>query len=458
MGHEPGLPAVQVLRPAVGTRAELLAASYQGREQEQDPGDDGAAGEVPRRRGRPGRRPQERNVQSYVIPTVIKHGPGAAAALPQVLQELGLRRPLLVTDSGIDRAGLVERVTRPLHAAGQGYVLWAEVVANPPAALVDRGARAYREAGCDGLLGLGGGSALDTAKAIGVVAAHGGSIRDYRWADPQPIRRRIPPTVAIPTTAGTGSEVTLWAVITDPEQRLKFNVGGTPHVGAWVALIDPELTLGLPAALTAATGMDALAHAVECYTCAYAQPLTDAVALLAMEYVGQYLRTAYAQGTNLEARYKMSMAAMLGGLAYGTESAGAAHAMSQSAGGRHDVPHGDLTARLLGPVMEYNCPAEPHKFARIAQALGEDVRGLAAGQAAERAVAAVFRLTEDLNIPTLQELGFDEREILSLAEIAEQDPQTIGNPRDIDRRGYEKVWRRAFDLGRRAGPPASPAG
>jgi choline dehydrogenase len=389
-------------------------------------------------------------MRSFEIPTVIKHGPGAVAALPQVLHDLGLRRPLLVTDPGIARAGLVDRVTRPLSAAGRDFVLWGEVVPNPPVALVDRGARVYREAGCDGLIGLGGGSALDTAKAVGVVAAHGGSIRDYRWATPQPIRRRIPPTVAIPTTAGTGSEVTLWAVITDPERQVKFNVGGTPHLGAWVALIDPELTLGLPARITAATGMDALAHAVECYTGAYAQPLTDAVALLAMEYVGQYLRIAYAQGANLEARYKMSMAAMLGGLAYGTESAGAAHAMSQSAGGVHDVPHGDLTARLLGPVMEYNCMAEPHKFARIAQALGEDVRGLNAWQAAERAVAAVLRLTEDLNIATLQDLGFDEREVAFLAEIAEQDPQTVGNPRDIDRRGYEQVWRRAFHLGRRA--------
>ena len=141
--------------------------------------------------------------------------------------------------------------------------------------------------------------------------------------------------------------------------------------------------LGLPAPVTAATGMDALAHAIECYTCAYAQPFADAVALLAMEYVGQYLRVAYAQGANVEARYKMSMAAMLGGMAYGKESAGAAHAMSQSAGGVHDVPHGALTARVLGPVMEYNYMGEPHKFARIAQALGEDTRGLSVWAAAE---------------------------------------------------------------------------
>src|SRR5207253_4675630 len=142
-----------------------------------------------------------------------------------------------------------------------------------PIALVDAGAAIYRSERCDGLIGFGGGSSMDSAKSIGVVANNGGSILDYEWADPQPIRQRIPPTICVPTTAGTGSEVTLWAVITDPRRRLKFNVGGTTKIGAWLALLDPELTLNLPAAVTAGTGMDALAHAVECYTCAYAQPV-----------------------------------------------------------------------------------------------------------------------------------------------------------------------------------------
>src|SRR5205085_7997684 len=137
---------------------------------------------------------------------------------------------------------------------------------------------------CDGVIGFGGGSSMDTAKSIGVVAMNGGSILHYEWADPQPMRERIPPTICVPTTAGTGSEVTLWAVITDPARKIKFNVGGTAKIGAWLALIDPELTLDLPAGVTAGTGMDALAHAIECYTCAYAQPLPDSVALLAMEY------------------------------------------------------------------------------------------------------------------------------------------------------------------------------
>ncbi len=386
-------------------------------------------------------------VRSFEIPTVMKHGIGAIATLADEAKALGMHRPLLVTDAGIVKAGLVSRAADPLKAGALDFAVFDRVVPNPPIAIVDEGAAVYASEGCDGIIGFGGGSAMDTAKSIGVVAANGGSIANYEWADPQPIQRRIPPTICVPTTAGTGSEVTLWAVITDPERKIKYNVGGTGLIGAWVALIDPELALDLPGAVTAGTGMDALAHAVECYTCAYAQPLPDAVALHAMEYVGQYLRVAFAQGHNIEARYKMSMAAMLGALAYGTESAGAAHAMSQSAGGVHDVPHGALTARLLGSVMEYNFIGEPHKFARMAQALGEDTRGLSVWQAAEKAVEAVMQLTEDVEIPTLQELGFREAEIPMLAEIAFKDPQTIGNPRDLSYQSYIQIYQRAFELG-----------
>jgi choline dehydrogenase len=378
----------------------------------------------------------------------MKHGLGAVSGLADEVRALGMQRPLIVTDSGIVNAGLLERVTAPLAAANLDYEIFYDVVPNPPIALVNEGAALYERESCDGIIALGGGSPMDASKSIGVVANNGGSILDYEWADPQPIKRRIPPTICIPTTAGTGSEVTLWAVITDPERKIKFNVGGTALIGSWVALIDPELVLDLPPGVTAGTGMDALAHAVECYTSAYAQPFPDSVALMAMEYVSQYLRVAFAQGHNVEARYKMSMGAMLGGMAYGTESAGAAHAMSQSAGGVHDVPHGALTARLLGPVMEFNYIGEPQKFARIAQGLGEDIRGLSVWRAAEKAVEAVMRLTEDVEIPTLQDLGFDEEEIPKLAKIAFEDPQTIGNPRDLTQENYVQIYKRTFELGR----------
>jgi choline dehydrogenase len=385
-------------------------------------------------------------IRAVEVPTRLVHGPGALRRLADVIAELGLRRPMLVTDPGVSAAGLVERAREQLSSV----TVFDQVRPNPDIALVDHGAEHYRDLGCDGLIALGGGSSIDTAKSIGVVARHGGSILDYEYGG-EPISKRVPPLIAIPTTAGTGSEVTLWAVITDHERRVKFNVGGTPLIGPHVALVDPELMLGLPPAVTAATGMDALSHAIECYTCDYHQPFNDAVALHAMELAGGWLRVAVEDGSNLEARTQMAHAATLGGMAYGTESAGAAHAMSQSAGGVHDCPHGDLTARVLGPVCEYNAPADPARYARIAQALGVATSGLGELEAAYAGVEEVYRLTDDMGIPSLVELGFSHDEIPMLARIAFEDPQTQGNPRKLDVAAYEEIYRNAFARGAEAG-------
>ena len=382
-------------------------------------------------------------VRTVEVPTKLVHGAGALGLLGDLAREAGTRRPLVVTDPGVVAAGLAGRVLARLPEAS----LFADVRPNPGVALVDRGAEVYREHECDGLVAVGGGSAIDTAKAIGVVAGHGGSILRYEWGH-DPIARRVPPLIAIPTTAGTGSEVTLWAVITDPERRIKFNVGGTPLIAAHVALVDPELMLGLPADVTAATGMDALSHAIECYTCDYHQPFTDAAALHAMELAGRWLEAAVADGSDLEARTAMAHAALLGGLSYGTESAGAAHAMSQSAGGVHDCSHGALTARLLGPVCRFNAPASPERYARIAQALGVPASGLSPLEAGLAGARRVDELADAVGIPTLGELGFREDEIPLLAGIAFEDPQTQGNPREIGSPAeYEAIYRDAFAHG-----------
>jgi choline dehydrogenase len=383
-------------------------------------------------------------IRSVEVPTRFVHGPGAIARVGDLVSELGVTRPFVVTDKGVAAAGLADAALGYLRDA----VLFDGVHANPDIELVGAASGAYRESGCDGLVALGGGSSMDTAKSVGVEVVHGGSIVEYEYGA-TPLTKRIPPLVAVPTTAGTGSEATLWAVITDPERKIKFNVGGTSLIGAHVALVDPELTLGLPPAITAATGMDALSHAIECYTCDYHQPFNDAVALLAIELVGRWLRVAYEDGGNLEARTNMAHAATLGGLAYGTESAGAAHAMSQSAGGVHECPHGALTARVLGPVCEYNAPAAPERYARIAQGLGIDVHGLATIEAAGAGVEEIYRLTDDVGIPTMEELGFSNEEIPMLAHIAFEDPQTVGNPREVDAAAYEEIYRNAFMRGKR---------
>ena len=386
---------------------------------------------------------QVETVRTVELPTRMVHGPGAILRLGELVDELGAKHPFLVTDKGVVSVGLADRALETL----QNAFVFDGVRANPDIELVGQASALYREEGCDGLVALGGGSSLDTAKGVGVEVAHGGSILDYEYGN-TPITKRIPPLVAIPTTAGTGSEVTLWAVIADHERKIKFNVGGTPLIGAHVALIDPELMLGLPPAITAATGMDALSHGIECYTCDYHQPFNDAAALAAIELVAKWLRVAVEDGENLEARTNMAHAATFGGLAYGTESAGAAHAMSQSAGGVHDCPHGALTARVLGPVCEYNAPAAAERYARIAQAMGVNTHGLSPMEAAEAGIEELYCLTEDVKIPTMEELGFSEDEIPMLARIAYEDPQTVGNPREVTVSDYEEIYRSAFSRGK----------
>ncbi len=383
-------------------------------------------------------------VRTVEVPTRIVHGPGAVSQLGEIVEELGIKRPFLLTDAGVVSAGLADEALRYLKDA----VVFDGVRANPDVGLVGRASAAYREAGCDGLVALGGGSSMDTAKGVGVEISNGGSIAEYEYGK-TPITKRIPPLVAVPTTAGTGSEVTLWAVIADHGRKIKFNVGGTALIGAHVALVDPALMSGLPPAITAATGLDALSHGIECYTCDYHQPFTDAFALTAIEYVGRWLRSAYEDGDALEARTFMAHGATYGGMAYGTESAGAAHAMSQSAGGVHDAPHGALTARVLGPVCEYNAPVAPERYARIAQALGADVRGLPPLEAAEAGIEELHRLIDDVGIPTMEELGFSRDEIPMLARIAHEDPQTIGNPRVVGVSDYEEIYWNAFTGGKR---------
>jgi len=382
----------------------------------------------------------------FEVPTVMKHGLGAVKHLPGELAALGIKKPLIVTDAGVVKAGILEQVLTPLKEAGVACEIYDEVTFNPPLKTVAEGTGRYLRTECDGLIAVGGGSSMDTAKAMGVEIVHGEPVLEYECAEgKKALTKRIAPLVCIPTTAGTGSEVTLWAVITDPARKYKFNVGG-PLLAAHLALVDPLLHLSMPAEVTAGTGMDALCHAIECYTCAYAQPQTDAVALLAIEYAGKYLRRAVAYGQDMEARYYMAMSSLLAGLSYGAESAGAVHAMTQTMGGIFPVHHGVAVAATLAPVMEYNWMGEPAKYARMALALGVNTFGLSEREAALAAVEEVRKLTADIGIPSLQSMGITEQHIDLLAQEAFNDPQTIGNPRDLTLESYKMIYRRALGL------------
>ncbi|MCL7747260.1 iron-containing alcohol dehydrogenase [Halalkalibacter alkaliphilus] len=382
---------------------------------------------------------------TFEVPTAIKHGIGSIKHVGDEVKNLGVSKALLVTDPGIYNAGVANPVVESLQAAGIEVVLFDKVVPNPPVRLVNEGSAVYKAEGCDGLVAVGGGSSMDTAKAIGVEATHEGSVLDYEAAEgKKPLENRIPPLTTIPTTAGTGSEVTQWAVITDEEREFKFNTGG-PLIAAHLTILDPELHVSMPPHVTAMTGVDALAHAIECYTMKFAQPVTDAVALLAMEYVAKYIRRAYADGTDLEARYGMAQAAMLAGLSYGSESAGAAHAMSQTLGGIIPIAHGQAVAAMMGPVMEYNWKGAPERFARVAKAVGINTHNMSTEEAAKAGVNWVYELVEDLDIPTLKEQGVSPDMTEHLAKEAMNDPQTFGNPRDLSEKDYIWIYNRCFN-------------
>ncbi|MDE5127620.1 iron-containing alcohol dehydrogenase [Paenibacillus larvae] len=385
-------------------------------------------------------------LHTFEIPTVIKHGIGAVHYVGNEAKTLGITKVLLVTDPGIYNAGVVNPVVESLQKAGIQVILFQKVEPNPPVRLVAEGSKLYAEEGCNGLVAVGGGSSMDAAKAIGVEVVHEGSVLDYEAAEgKKPLVNRIPPLVTIPTTAGTGSEVTQWAVITDEERKYKFNTGG-PLIAAHLTIIDPELHISMPPHVTAMTGVDALAHAIECYTMKFAQPITDAVALLAIEYGAHYIRRAFADGQDLEARYGMAQAAMLAGLSYGSESAGAAHAMSQTLGGIIPVAHGQCVAAMMGPVMEYNWKGYPEKFARIAKAFGIDTNGMTVEEAAKDSVNWMYELVEDLEIPNLEEQGVSPDMIDRLSKEAMKDPQTVGNPRDLNEKAYNWIYKRCFNL------------
>lgn len=385
------------------------------------------------------------NFHQFEIPTVIKHGIGAIKHIGEEVKNLGVSKALLVTDPGIYKAGVTQPIEESLKKAGVEVVLFNRVEPNPPVRLIAEGSKLYKEEYCSGLVAVGGGSSMDTAKGIGVEVTHEGSVLDYEAADgKKPLENRIPPLTTVPTTAGTGSEVTQWAVITDEDREFKFNTGG-PLIAAHQTIIDPELHVSMPPHVTAMTGIDALAHAIECYTMHYAQPVTDAVALLAMEYVGKYIRRAYSDGGDIEARYGMAQAAMLAGLSYGSESAGAAHAMSQTLGGIIPVAHGQCVAAMMGPVMEYNWKGHPAKFARIAEALGVNTFELSTEEAAKAAVNEVYQLVGDLEVPSLEEQGVSPDMTERLSKEAMKDPQTVGNPRDLYEQGYKWIYDRCFN-------------
>lgn len=379
----------------------------------------------------------------FQLPTRIVFGFGASEGVGQEAAALAAKHALVVTDPGVIAAGIVDLIAARLQAEGVDHVVFSDVSSNPRDVEVEAGVAVARENGCDVLVAVGGGSAIDCAKAIGTLLTNGGRVQDFEGLGK--LVQPITPLIAIPTTHGTGSEVTFWYVITDSAKKRKVDAG-SPLMAARVALVDPELTVSLPPSLTAATGLDALTHAIEAYTGMPNEPLTDSLALTAVGLIGRSLRKAYANGQNRQARYDVTLASLLAGVAFANSDVGAVHCISETLGGFYDIPHGVANAVYLPIVAQYNLLAEPERSARLADALADGIGGPTPGGDGERLVAMLERLNSDLSIPSASAIGVKDADIPRLAELCTTNVSIESNARPINAEGFCRL----LEIGQRS--------
>lgn len=371
-------------------------------------------------------------------------GIGALSLLANETKKYG-KKVLIITDPGLMKTGIVEKVKSLLEENEICCDVYSDVKPEPPTSSINECASVAREGRYDVLIGLGGGSSIDVCKGVSVLSTNAGVINDYFF--PAVVPNRGLPIIAIPTTSGTGAEVTCNAVFVDEIKGTKMTVQ-SPYIMPAIALVDPELTLTCPPQLTAATGLDALAHAIESYTAQKAQPLTEMYALESIRYISKYLRSAVYNGGNIEARYGMSLGSFMAGVTLANAGINAVHAMAHSLGGKHGVPHGISNGLLLSYVMEYNMIADMDKFAKIAEAMGENVHGLTTRDKALKGVEAVKNLCNDVQIPLkISDLGMNIRK----EDLYELIPNIIANtrsmsnnPRTLSAKEVEEIFLNAY--------------
>jgi alcohol dehydrogenase len=364
----------------------------------------------------------------FFIPCVSLMGIGCHKEIGARIKSLGGRKPLLVTDEGMTKAGLTAQIAGLIKKdTGIESVIYDKTVPNPTDMNVEEGLEVFRKNNCDMIITLGGGSAHDCGKGIGIVASNGGRIHDYEGVDKS--TKPMPPFIAVNTTAGTASEMTRICIITDTSRHIKMAIVDwrtTPNI----AINDPCLMSGMPPFLTACTGMDALTHAVEAYVSIDATPVTDACALKAIQLVSEYLRPAVANGTDMEARDRMAYAEYLAGMAFNNASLGYVHAMAHQLGGFYNLAHGMCNAILLPHVCRFNLVSSVEIFGDIAISLGENISGLSARASAEKAIEAIEVLSKDVGIPSgLAGLNVKEKDFEVMAKNAMKDACGLTNPR-----------------------------
>jgi len=386
------------------------------------------------------------DIVTLCLPKRTYAGAGAVTRAAEAARELGARSLFVFTDRTLVATGALDRLVATLTAESLTVTVFDDTEPEPTVAAVGRAAESLRcAADADLLVSLGGGSVIDTAKCANVLALNGGALTDYEdgAAAAREITRLLP-HVVIPTTAGTGSEATVWAVFVDPQRRLKNGICD-PRLIADVAILDPALTTTLPPRVTAGTGMDALTHAIEASVSRYASPLTDALAAQAVALIGRSLPRAVVAGDDVEARADMLLGSFLAGAAFSNSSCGLVHTLSEALGGFFRTPHGVTNGLLLAPVMEFNRSAAPERFAQLAAGLGVDVTGLTTDEAGRGAVVAVRQLVADIGLSeSLRDLGVGRDDLAALADAAAEWAGDSGNPRDADRAQLLALYEEAF--------------
>ena len=383
-------------------------------------------------------------IYQFKTPSVIVNGPGAAKEAGSFAKGFG-KKALIVTDTHLEKIGLLNEIKKSLENVGISFAIYDKVVSEPSMEYTEEGLKAYREAKADFLIAVGGGSPIDAAKAIGALATNEGKVTEFMGANKIP--KPGAPLIAIPTTAGTGSEVTQFTIITDTAKDVKMLIA-SPNVMPRVALVDPLMTLQMPQGITAATGLDALTHAIEGYVSVKAHSITDTLAIQAIRIIGANLRQAWSNGENVEARTNMMTGALMAGMAFSNSSVALVHGMARPIGAYFHVAHGVSNASLLPVVIEFSIPGNPRKYADIAVALGENIEGLPLLDAAYRAAEAVKRLNQDLKVPTLRELGLEEKKFNQVVNQMAEDAIASGSPGNNPRRATAdeivELYKKAF--------------
>lgn len=365
-------------------------------------------------------------------PTQIHFGQGVITSLPEVISNLGGTKPLVVIDPGLEKAGIDLKILQVLGNAGSGYALFNKVDPEPGLKLADLATKTAQQNNCDCVVGAGGGSAMDIAKAASILMTNGGKAVDYLGLGK--IQKPGVPKIMIPTSAGTGAEVTFTAVFINEETGSKGGMNGDPLYPE-AAILDPELSISLPPQVTATTGLDALAHALEAYTSIQAHPVSEMYSLEAVDLISNNIRAAYADGRNMKARTNMLLASLLGGKALAMAGVGLVHAMAYPLGGMFGIAHGLANAVLLPYVTEYNVIGNMEKHANLASIFGFDTNDMPLREAASMIADGLFQLNMDLNIPsTLAEINVAEEKIPEMADIALTVARPIeNNPRQPSR-------------------------